>query len=63
MSYWGEVTNTPLLNVRDGGEICINNGGSLLLTNLYSASGITDRKIYIGNESAGKLAIRDGGHL
>lgn len=61
MSYWGEVTNTPLLNVRDGGEICINNGGSLLLTNLYSASGITDRKIYIGNESAGKLAIRDGG--
>lgn len=60
MSYWGEATNVPFLDVRDGGEIRVNSGGGLLLTNLYSATGSGNRFCYLGNQSAGTVRVGGG---
>jgi len=60
MSYWGEASNVPFLDVRDGGEIRVN-GGGLLLTNLFSATGSANRFCYLGNQSAGTIRVGDGG--
>jgi len=61
VSYLGEASAAPFFNVRDGGEIRINNGGGLLLTNLYSATGGLNRYMYVGDGSAGTIRIGDGG--
>lgn len=60
MSYMGEAATAPFFVVRDGGEIRIN-GGGLLLTNLYSATGSANRWLFLGYQSRGRMTIGDGG--